>query len=133
MAFLVTLAIGDGVESVGLVKCQPVVGGVGDSTSLPFLVRQTSFDLGNFRGDRDNFGGDFGRDRDVCGGDIGCGCQYACSSIGGKFRGKCSGNFGISDSFFEMDPKNWTGGIVKSKPEIERSVCPRNVVSIVPN
>jgi hypothetical protein len=33
----------------------------------------------------------------------------------------------------EVDPQNWTAGIVKSKPEIERSLCPKNVVSTVRN
>lgn len=33
----------------------------------------------------------------------------------------------------EVDPENWTGGIVKSKPKRERSTCPRNDVSIIPN
>ena len=34
---------------------------------------------------------------------------------------------------FEVVPENWTGGIVKSKPKRERSTCPRNDVSIIPN
>ena len=33
----------------------------------------------------------------------------------------------------EVDPKNWTGGIVKSKPKKERSTCPKNDVSIIPS
>ena len=34
---------------------------------------------------------------------------------------------------FEVDPENWTGGIVKSKSKIKRSTCPKNAVSIIPN
>ena len=34
----------------------------------------------------------------------------------------------------EVDPKNWTGGIVKNRtPKQERSICPRNDVSTVPS
>ena len=37
------------------------------------------------------------------------------------------------EGWTEVAPENWTGGIVKSKPKIERSTCPRNDVSIIPN
>ena len=40
---------------------------------------------------------------------------------------------GVAGGDAEMDPENWTGGIVKSKPKRERSTCPRNDVSIIPN
>ena len=33
----------------------------------------------------------------------------------------------------EVDPENWTGGIVKSKSKRKRSTCPRNAVSIIPS
>ena len=34
----------------------------------------------------------------------------------------------------EVAPKNWTGGIVKNRPQKkERSVCPKNDVSTVPS
>ncbi len=61
------------------------------------LARQSSFGLGNFRSESDNFSGDFGCDRNVFSGDSGRGGNYFGSSIGGNFSGKFSGDSGFDD------------------------------------